>query len=103
MRIIPISDAQIEAARALRDQLLAHGVRVTVDESADMLGAKVREARLARVNYFAVLGQKEVESGTVAWQNQQAEKLGSPKTDEFVAAILQEIAEKRLPKGMTVA
>jgi threonyl-tRNA synthetase len=103
VRIIPISDAQIEAARALRDQLLAHGVRVTVDESADMLGAKVREARLARVNYFAVLGQKEVESGTVAWQNQQAEKLGSPKNDEFVAAILQEIAEKRLPKGMTVA
>ena len=103
VRILPISDAQIEAARALRDRLLAHGVRVTVDEKADMLGAKVREARLARVNYFAVMGQKEVEAGTVAWQNQQAEKLGTPTYDGFVAAILQEISEKRLPKGMTLA
>lgn len=103
VRILPISDAQIEAARALKAKLAAHGVRVTVDEKADMLGAKVREARLARVNYFAVLGQKEAEAGTVSWQNQQAEKLGTPTQDEFVAAILAEIAEKRLPKGFAAS
>jgi len=103
VRILPISDAQIEAARALKAKLVAHGVRVTVDEKADMLGAKVREARLARVNYFAVLGQKEVEAGTVSWQNQQAEKLGTPTQDEFVAAVLSEIAEKRLPKGFAAS
>ena len=103
VRILPISDAQIEAARALKAKLAAHGVRVTVDEKADMLGAKVREARLARVNYFAVLGQKEAEAGTVSWQNQQAEKLGTPTQDEFIAAILAEIAEKRLPKGFAAS
>jgi threonyl-tRNA synthetase len=103
VRILPISDAQIEAARALKAKLAAHGVRVTVDEKADMLGAKVREARLARVNYFAVLGQKEAEAGTVSWQNQQAEKLGTPTQDEFIAAILAEIADKRLPKGFAAS
>jgi threonyl-tRNA synthetase len=103
VRILPISDAQIGYAHALRDRLQEHAVRVTVDEKADMLGAKVREARLARVNYFAVVGGKEAETGCVAMQNQQGEKLGTPTVDEFVARILAEIADKRLPAGMRVA
>ncbi|MEQ1633220.1 MAG: threonine--tRNA ligase [Planctomycetota bacterium] len=102
VRILPISDAQLDYARALKNRLFAAGVRVTVDEKADMLGAKVREARLARVNYFAVVGQKEMEAGCVSMQNQQGEKLGTPSLDEFCERILGEVREKRLPAHMTV-
>jgi len=100
VRILPISDAQLGFARTIRDRLAARGMRVTVDEKADMLGAKVREARLQRVNYFAVVGQKEVEASAVALQNQAGEKLGSFVLDAFEARLLQEIDEKRLPASV---
>ncbi|MCA8964640.1 MAG: threonine--tRNA ligase [Planctomycetes bacterium] len=100
VRILPISDDQMPPARALKDRLVALGVRATVDEQAGQLGAKVREARLARVNYFAVIGGKEAEAGTVALQNQAGEKLGTLPQDEFVARILAEIEAKTLPASM---
>ena len=65
-----------------------------------LLRAKVREARLARVNYFAVVGAKEAETGSVALQNQAGEKLGTIPVDEFVARMQAEIDEKRLPASM---
>jgi threonyl-tRNA synthetase len=97
IRILPISDAQLDVARALRDRLRERGLRATVDEKADMLGAKVREARLARVNYFAVVGAKEAESGTVALQNQAGEKLGTLSIADFETRLLEEVRAKRLP------
>ena len=103
VRILPISDDQLPVARALRERLLGHMVRVTVDEQAGQLGAKVREARLARVNYFAVIGAKEAEAGTVALQNQAGEKLGAIAQDEFVARMLAEIEAKTLPASMSGA
>ena len=103
VRMLPISDDQLPYARQIRDRLIAAGMRATIDEKPDMLGAKVREARLARVNYFAVVGQKELEAGAVALQNQAGEKLGTLSVDDFVAKMLTEIAEKRLPAGMTGA
>jgi threonyl-tRNA synthetase len=97
VRVIPISDAQLPFARQVRERLLAAGMRAAVDEKADMLGAKVRQARLDRVNYFAVIGQKELEANAVALQNQAGEKLGTLGVDEFVARLRAEIDERRLP------
>ncbi|MBL8724931.1 MAG: threonine--tRNA ligase [Planctomycetes bacterium] len=101
VRILPISDAQLPFAQQIGQRLTELGVRATVDEKADMLGAKIREARLARVNYFAVVGQKEVEANAVALQNQAGEKLGTFDVDTFVQRLQQEIAEKRLPAAMS--
>jgi threonyl-tRNA synthetase len=103
VRVIPISEAQLAFAREVKDALFDHGVRVTIDENADSLGAKVRNARLARVNYFAVVGGKEVEERSVALQNQAGEKLGTLPLDAFVARILDEIAKKTLPAHVGAA
>lgn len=97
VRVIPISETQLPFAKQVKDRLFAAGMRVTLDEQADSLGAKVRNARLARVNYFAVVGQKEVDEGAVALQNQAGEKLGTLPVDAFVARMRDEIASKRLP------
>jgi threonyl-tRNA synthetase len=101
VRVIPISDAQLPFARQVRERLLGAGMRANVDEKADMLGAKVRQARLDRVNYFAVIGQKELEANAVALQNQAGEKLGTLGIDEFVARLQAEIDERRLPAVAT--
>jgi threonyl-tRNA synthetase len=97
VRVIPISAAQLPFAREVKDALFDRRVRVTIDENADSLGAKVRNARLARVNYFAVVGGKEVEDRTVALQNQAGEKLGTLPLDAFLARIVDEIDRKTLP------
>jgi len=103
VRILPISDEQLPYAREVQAQLVAAGIRATVDEKPDKLGAKIREARLARVNYFAVLGQAEAGAGTVALQNQAGEKLGTLEIDDVVARFLEEIAERRLPVAAATA
>ncbi|MBK8096071.1 MAG: threonine--tRNA ligase [Planctomycetes bacterium] len=97
VRVLPISETQLPFARQVRDRLFEAGVRVTLDEQADSLGAKVRNARLSRVNYFAVIGQKEVDENAVALQNQAGEKLGTLTVDAFVGKLLDEIRTKRLP------
>ena len=99
VRILPISDDQIAYARSVRDRLVESGIRATIDEKPDKLGAKIREARLARVNYFAVVGAQEVTAETVALQNQAGEKVGTPAIDDMIAQFLEEIAERRLPKA----
>ena len=101
VRVIPISDAQLPFAKGVQQRLVDAGMRATIDEQPNSLGAKVRDARLARVNYFAVVGQKEVDEGAVALQNQAGDKLGTLAVDAFVARMLEEVAQKRLPAAMT--
>ena len=57
----------------------------------------IREARNARVNYFAVVGAQEAGAGTVALQDQKGEKLGTLEIDDLIARLLEEIGERRLP------
>ncbi len=97
VRILPISDEQLAYAREVQQQLTSAGIRATVDEKPDKLGAKIREARLARVNYFAVVGQAEAGARTVALQDQKGEKLGTLEIDDCLVRLLEEIAERRLP------
>ena len=99
VRILPISDEQLPYANEVCEQLTSAGIRATVDAKPDKLGAKIREARNARVNYFAVVGAQESGSGTVALQNQAGEKLGSLEIDDCLAQLLEEIAERRLPQA----
>jgi threonyl-tRNA synthetase len=66
VRVLPIADAQIEAARKAAAQLLAAGLRVHLDDRSDTLNYKIRDAELHKVPYMAVVGQREAEAGTVA-------------------------------------
>jgi threonyl-tRNA synthetase len=97
IRVLPITDAHAPYAAEVCQELVSAGIRCTVDRTPDKLGAKIRLARNDRVCYFAVVGDQEVRDGTVALQNQAGEKLGSLPTDDLLARLLEEIAEKRLP------
>ncbi len=103
LRILPITDAQIPYARQAQATLAAGGLRVSVDEKPDKLGAKIREARNARVTYFAVAGEAEVAGGTLALQNQAGDKLGTLSLADLSARLGAEIAERRLPAAPSTA
>jgi threonyl-tRNA synthetase len=96
VRVLPISEKTLEAAEAVAAKLADAGVRVTVDRDNEKLGAKIRLARLARVPYMLVLGQKEVEEGTVSVRHRDREDLGTRSVEQFIADITEEIAERRL-------
>jgi threonyl-tRNA synthetase len=66
VRVVPISDAQLPAARELAAGLKQAGLRVHVDERNETLNYRIRDAEVHKVPYMAVVGQREAEAGTVA-------------------------------------
>src|SRR5581483_3286120 len=64
VRVLPIADAQGPAARAVRDQLAAAGLRVRLDERRDTLNYRIRDGETHKVPYLAVVGQREADAGT---------------------------------------
>ncbi|MFN2543542.1 MAG: threonine--tRNA ligase, partial [Actinomycetota bacterium] len=66
VRIVPVADRHMEHAEQLAARVRERGLRVTVDESSETVGKKIRAAELMRVNYTLVVGDKEIEAGTLA-------------------------------------
>ncbi|MGB3973206.1 MAG: threonine--tRNA ligase [Peptococcia bacterium] len=94
VKILPITDRQHEYAEKLQQELFAAGVRVEVDHRSEKIGYKIREARLERVPYMLVIGDKEMENGTVALRKRGEGDQGAVDFASFKAELLQEIAER---------
>ena len=96
VRILPISEKTLEVAEAAAAQLANAGVRLTVDRSSDKIGAKIRLARLDRVPYMLVIGQREAEEGTVSVRHRDKDDLGAKPLDQFIKEITEEIKNRSL-------
>ena len=92
--IIPITDRQHEYAKELEKKLNAAGIRVESDLRSEKMGYKIREAQLKKISYMLVVGDKEMEDGTVAVRARKEEKGGTMTVDAFLAAIRAEIDSK---------
>lgn len=95
-RILPLSDKFLKEGQAAAKQLADAGVRVSVDQAAEKLGAKIRLARLDRVPYILVIGGKEAETNSVSVRHRVHGDIGSIPLDEFVSTISKEISDKSL-------
>jgi threonyl-tRNA synthetase len=82
----------------VRAELRAHGLRIAIDDSADKLGAKIRNARLMRIPYIAVVGEKEVETEAVAPKTGDGTDLGPMPVAQFLARLLAEAKPPRPAK-----
>jgi len=91
VRVIPISDAQADAARGLAARLKSAGLRVHVDDRTETLNYRIREGELQKVPYMAVIGQREAESESLALRVR-----GAGKKQEVmpVAAFLERVGEE---------
>lgn len=94
VRILPISEKVLENAISLKKQLAAEGVRVSLDEAPDKIGAKIRNAQLDKVPYMAVIGHREAEEGTVSVRHRDAGDLGCCPTVEFVDKVASEVKNR---------
>jgi threonyl-tRNA synthetase len=94
-RIVPVSDKFIDYARELGAKYHNAGIRTEVDDSVETLNKKIRKAELDKINYIIVVGAKEMENRTVNVRTRDNKVEGEKKAEEFLARMLQEIAEKR--------
>jgi threonyl-tRNA synthetase len=94
LKILTVTDNQMEYAKKVFDQLHAEGWRVELDSRNEKLGYKIREAQLAKIPYAVVIGDKEVESQTVAPRRRGGENIAALPLAEFVARLRGEVAHE---------
>ena len=97
VRVLPISDGQAEAARALHQRLRDAGVRSHLDDRNDTLNYRVRDGEMMKVPYLAVVGQREAEAGTVAVRTRgTGTKQNVISADDFLNALKEKISSRSL-------
>ncbi|MBQ2772830.1 MAG: threonine--tRNA ligase [Clostridia bacterium] len=95
VRILPIGDEHIDYAYDVKRKLAAKGVRVEVDDRNETIGKKIRTTQLEKVPYMLVIGDNEMNAGTVAVRSRKEGDKGAVTVDAFLADLLVEIEEKR--------
>ncbi len=92
--IIPIADRHVEYAAEVLKKLKAAGLRTELDERAERMNAKIRDAQNKKIPYMLVVGDKEAETGQVALRLRGGENPGALPLEEFLARAKDEIEKK---------
>ena len=96
VKVLPLSDKYVDYSQKIYEKLLDEGIRAEIDTRDEKIGYKIREARIEKVPYMLVLGQKEEETGEVAVRSRFAGDEGAKNFDEFVKSIKEEINTKTI-------
>ena len=96
IRVIPISERLGESARGITSKLTDSGFRATCDDRNEKMGYRIREAQLEKIPYMLIIGDKEVESGTVSVRARNGEDMGSMTLDEFMGLAADEVATRKI-------
>lgn len=96
VKFLPIADRHADYAREIMEKLDAKGIRCELDDRSEKTGFKIRAAQMEKVPYMIIVGDKDVEAGTVSVRSRKNGDEGATTVDEFVARIEKEIAEKSL-------
>jgi threonyl-tRNA synthetase len=91
VRVIPITDVHNEHADQLRQRLHDAGIRVAADLSSDRMNNKIRQAQLMKVPYMPVIGDREVENGTIALRKRNGERQNDMPAEEFIQMVANRI------------
>lgn len=94
VKVLPIGERQHEYAKSIKARLEKVGLRVELDDRNEKIGYKIREAQLEKVPYMLVLGDKEVEAGTVGVRSRKDGDQGQMAVDELISKLLTEVATK---------
>ena len=94
VRILTITDRANDYAYSLKEKLFALGCRVEVDDRNEKIGKKIREAQMEKVPYMLVVGDRDVENGTVSVRHRAEGDLGAMSYDQFAAMFTDVVANK---------
>lgn len=93
-RILPITDKQADYAHELRKKMFDLGLRIEVDDRSEKIGKKIRESQMLKTPYSLVVGDQEMENGTVAVRKYGEQKSETMKVEDFIAYLQDQIATK---------
>ena len=94
VKVLPISDKYLAYGNKVMEELKAAGIRCELDERAEKIGYKIREARNERVPYMLVVGQKEEESGLVSVRSRFEGDEGQKELSVFLDDVKKEISSR---------
>ena len=97
VKILTITDRSANYARSVAGRLREEGIRVESDLRNEKIGYKIREARLEKVPYMLIIGDREADTGTVAVRHREDGDRGTVSLDEFVAQVRDQMIPPAIP------
>ena len=94
VKVLPITDRAHDYAESLVKKLSDAGIRAESDLRSEKLGYKIREAQMQKIPYMLVVGDRDIENGTVSVRTRKGDDLGAMTPDAFLSKCLTEIATK---------
>ena len=88
VKLLPIADRHLDYLYEVKKQLEDKGFRCEVDDRSEKIGYKIREAQLEKVPYMVVVGDKDIENGTVSIRKRKEGDLGAMTVEQFLAKIV---------------
>ncbi len=98
VRVLPISEKYSEYAEQVKAELDKNGVDATVDSRSEKIGFKIREARLKKIPYMLIVGQKEQDENLVSLRSRYKGDEGQVALSDFIQDIVEEIRTKEIRK-----
>ncbi|WP_099188709.1 threonine--tRNA ligase [Tepidibacter mesophilus] len=96
VKVLPISDKYMDYANQVKEILFDKGIRIEIDNRAEKIGYKIREAQLEKVPYMLIVGEKEQENNEISVRSRDKGEVGSISVDEFIESILKEQKERTI-------
>ena len=93
--VIPISDKTLDYALSVKEKLASAGFRVNVDDRAEKMGYKIREAQLKKIPYMLVVGPNEAAENKISVRSRKEGDIGAKTIDEVISAMREEIKNKK--------
>lgn len=94
VKFLPIADRHQDYAREMIDKLQAAGIRCELDDRSEKIGFKIRSAQMEKIPYMILVGDKDIEAGTISVRSRKNGDEGATTIEEFVARITEEINSK---------
>ena len=96
VKVLPITDRAAGYAKDLQEALDARGFRVEVDGRNEKVGKKIREATMEKVPYMLVVGDRDMENGTVSVRHRSGEDLGAMSLEDFIKLLDHEVQTRAI-------
>ncbi|MGL4424172.1 MAG: His/Gly/Thr/Pro-type tRNA ligase C-terminal domain-containing protein, partial [Gemmataceae bacterium] len=96
IRVLTISEKSQEYGQKLETSLKTAGLRTSGDYRAEKIGSKIREAQLEKIPYMAIVGEKDLQNGTVSLRHRTQGELGAIPQADLLPKLLEEIRTKTI-------
>lgn len=99
VKVLPITDAHNDYGQSVVERLKKAGIRASLDDRSEKVGAKIRDAEMYKIPYMFVIGGREAEAGQVAIRKHGSGDQGSQPVDAAIAMLTHEVATKGLERS----